>query len=483
MDTVKVKFALIFLAIYFLLISSANAATIKAASCSTADIGSAIASASPGDTVAVPAGNCTWATQVNLGKEIKLIGAGIGNTNITCSNYRCIYSGTGSGTNVRVSGFTFTYTGGGDEIVVMNGTGWRVDHNQFRGATSGGDAVVARSNVSGMHPSGLVDNNQITNLKVVVLGSYAMLNENNQQHVLWAQNPDLGGGNSAVYVEHNTWTANVFGNAVDSDYGGRYVFRFNTINNNGSGANEGLYIEAHSVQGPNRASQRWEIYNNILNNTGGSIFEPFRMRGGTGVVFNNSIQGTWTYYEIALDNVRSERGETSIGSPPGWCDGTHAGWDQNTTGQTGYACRDQVGYGYDAVLWNHSPAGAWNQVKMPVYAWNNKKSDNTTELPFNQIGDDIGNAIQANRDYYNYNASFNGTTGMGIGTLTNRPSTCTAGVGYWATDQGSWNKSGSGGQGVLYKCTATNTWTLYYTPYTYPHPLQQTWNANFRIVQ
>jgi len=45
-------------------------------------------------------------------------------------------------------------------------------------------------------------------------------------------------------------------------------------------------------------------------------------------------------------------------------------------------------------------------------------------------------------------------------------------VGYWATDQGSWNQSGSGGQGVLYKCTATNTWTLYYTPYTYPHPLQ-----------
>ena len=25
--------------------------------------------------------------------------------------------------------------------------------------------------------------------------------------------------------------------------------------------------------------------------------------------------------------------------------------------------------------------------------------------------------------------------------------------------------------GTLYKCTATNTWTSYYTPYTYPHPL------------
>jgi hypothetical protein len=46
-------------------------------------------------------------------------------------------------------------------------------------------------------------------------------------------------------------------------------------------------------------------------------------------------------------------------------------------------------------------------------------------------------------------------------------------VGYWATDQGSWNQSGSGGQGVLYTCTATNVWALTYTPYTYPHPLTQ----------
>jgi hypothetical protein len=65
--------------------------------------------------------------------------------------------------------------------------------------------------------------------------------------------------------------------------------------------------------------------------------------------------------------------------------------------------------------------------------------------------------------------------------LANRPTTCTAGVGYFATDQGSWNTSSSnpegvqqsGADGVLYKCTATNTWTLYYTPAIYPHPLNK----------
>jgi hypothetical protein len=46
-------------------------------------------------------------------------------------------------------------------------------------------------------------------------------------------------------------------------------------------------------------------------------------------------------------------------------------------------------------------------------------------------------------------------------------------VAYWATDQGNWNQSGNGqGSGVLYQCTATNTWSVYYTPYTYPYPLQ-----------
>ena len=39
--------------------------------------------------------------------------------------------------------------------------------------------------------------------------------------------------------------------------------------------------------------------------------------------------------------------------------------------------------------------------------------------------------------------------------------------------QGSWNQRGSGQQGQLYVCTSTDTWTLHYTPYTYPHPLVQ----------
>jgi hypothetical protein len=75
-----------------------------------------------------------------------------------------------------------------------------------------------------------------------------------------------------------------------------------------------------------------------------------------------------------------------------------------------------------------------------------------------------------------------GTTGgIGCGTLAAIPGTCTTGVAYWATNQSCTDLSGDGVvgashsaniSGTLYKCTATNAWTYYYTPYTYPHPLR-----------
>jgi len=101
--------------------------------------------------------------------------------------------------------------------------------------------------------------------------------------------------------------------------------------------------------------------------------------------------------------------------------------------------------------------------------------------------------IQANREYYQQvsanpqsspTSPFNGSSGTGYGTLANRPLTCTAGTAYLATDQGSWNTTtrkrgaligtvpddGLQTQGVLYICTATDTWTTS-VPLTFPHPI------------
>ena len=164
-------------------------------------------------------------------------------------------------------------------------------------------------------------------------------------------------------------------------------------------------------------------------------------------------------------------------------------------------CLDGAGVGQSALLQGLPPvlastglAGPANPTLDPFYEWDNSAPAITGGEQTSQA---YSNSI-ANTTYYSDNSlgvphvqtsptsPFNGAAtpnttnaGVGWGTLANRPTTCTAnpvsgtpGVGYFATDQGGWNISGNGfGQGELFKCTSTNTWTLGYTPYTYPHPL------------
>lgn len=142
----------------------------------------------------------------------------------------------------------------------------------------------------------------------------------------------------------------------------------------------------------------------------------------------------------------------------------------------GYPCRDQIGRGKDTGT-DSSVIGKASSSS-PVYLWFNYNEDTTNPIPVS-ISNGTSRHIQANRDYYSYVASFDGTVGTGCGTLASRPATCTTGVGYWATDQSCSDLTGLVGvdpatpiAGTLYKCTSTNTWTAYYTPYSYPHPLR-----------
>lgn len=141
-------------------------------------------------------------------------------------------------------------------------------------------------------------------------------------------------------------------------------------------------------------------------------------------------------------------------------------------------CIDQPGRGAGTYIsgTTPTPTGWVNEALDPIYQWADYASGGANvNAP---MGSGSGKVV-ANRDYYvqvsgiqtSSTSPFNGTTGVGWGTLANRPATCSPAVGYFATDQGSWNQSGIGGQGELFVCTATNTWSLHYTPYTYPHPL------------
>lgn len=132
---------------------------------------------------------------------------------------------------------------------------------------------------------------------------------------------------------------------------------------------------------------------------------------------------------------------------------------------------DSLGGSAGSYPFRDQPGRGHNQTPLPCYEWLNTGASIPSPLFVPDSG--LSGAVVNNQDYYTYTGSFNGTSGVGSGTLASRPATCTAGVAYWATDQGAWNVSGNGkGSGVLYQCSSTNTWTSYYTPYTYPDPLQ-----------
>lgn len=152
---------------------------------------------------------------------------------------------------------------------------------------------------------------------------------------------------------------------------------------------------------------------------------------------------------------------------------------------------DQPGRGGGSLLtgtdWTMmSVPGGWNdQVDFPVVEFLNTDDGASVH---SGPGNTAGGLVRENEHFYNYVGSiqsnpttpFNGTVGVGVGTIANRPTTCTAGVFYWATDEGEWDSTHGGVDGKMYRCTATDTWNARYgagdgnttgLPYTYPHPL------------
>jgi len=452
----KVSFYKMFLsiAISLLFVPNVDAAIINSDTCSLSDVQAALDASISGDTIVVPPGNCTWngVLSVSNSKKIWLLGAGMDSTIITGDpTDRTLFKLNRSGS--RLSGFGVLYG-----RVEADGYNFRVDHCRITLSTwSNGISVMSRNINPAVIATGLIDNCDFHNMRILVNGTNYMLTENGAQHGLWASPLNLGSA-EAVYIENNTFTGGI--NAVDGNYGGRYVFRHNTLND--------VYIESHSVQATNRAIRKWEVYNNTINQAGKAMWVPGFIRGGTGVIFNNTITGTWSLPKFAFDNVRScdAKGEGGL------CDGASL-WDGNTPGEAGYPCRDQIGRSTDQSLWTEVALYPPQELA-PVYVWNNKHGVNEVDVHRHNCAESQAH-IQANRDYYVYEASFDGSIGVGVGAFSNRPATCTEGVAYWATDDGGdWNKTnGSANDGCLYKCTDTNTWTKYYTPYTYPHPLRE----------
>ena len=438
---------------------SGYAATINAASCSSASVQTAIGSSSDGDTVAVPAGACTWTAPVSYCKSITLQGAGSSSTTITVNTGSgwgndAIFVQGCSGKQMRITGFTWQYQSA-DSFGILyftGGTGLslRLDHNTFKpNPTSPGYGRFLSFSVPAISPGVVIDHNTITDLGLIVQGSGS---------TAWNQAMPFETVN-AVYFEDNSFGYPNFASHqvdIDCDSGAAYVFRHNSVSSNA--------ISNHGYDSVANGCRMQNVYLNTISPNGVSNW-GIQYRGGTGVVWSNTFTSHATGQDFGITNYRSNNsGQADIHLP--FCSGSNA-VDGNVS--NGWPCYQQIGRG--------SGTSNGGLVSQPLYAWDNCTTSLRCLGGSNQISATVYNNFSAttdyttqhivqNRDFYDAQSTgctTNQTTGVCIGLLSARATSCTTGVAYWATDQGL--------QGTLYQCGSGNGWNTFYSPYTYPHPL------------
>ena len=414
-----------------LTVLASSKGVITSASCELADVKAAIAQAKAGDTVVVPAGSATWNSNLVINKGIILKGMGVDKTVITCN-----YDGTGESMNsggyfisyepgspaedqpFRLTGFTFNLnsksnTGG---LLLKNKSNYyqtkvRIDHTKWVG-------VNAKRAIWWIYGYfwGVGDNNYFDtpgNFRFYGLDS-----------TTWANETFNYGTANNFYLEDNYFRL------TNDDYfylegAGRLALRYNTIY---CDVRTGGYYPVVDVHG-NQASawsgaMGFEGYGN-------QIYASYSMRvidgrAGRILFYNNSIT--------------------------------------QSSGSSSIAMREEE---YDS---NNPPAQAPDGQPQHVsdsYVFNNYRNGTLLTLDFPYTGSQLYysaegcNVPTEGIHYWKHNSSFDGTSGVGVGLLSKRPSSGSKdGVAWWATDVNN-----------LYRWK-NGKWELYYTPFAYPHPLR-----------
>lgn len=270
--------------------SSAFAATaeIKAASCSAANVQSAVNSATTGTTVLIPAGDCNWnGAQVTAPAGITLRGAGKDLTIIRRSGTvpdttYLISLNCSNGQSAVVSDLTLA--GNGNTSIKDKGLGlmkgcvdfkvFNAKFTKFGGAGIEIDGAIAQRGV--IFNSEFISNNKVGagyGVAILADGSWPALN--------------LGSQN-AVYLENNNFQGNTT-NLASND-SARFVFRYNKVVATDS-TKDFAMLNARGLSSAPHGSRSWEIYNNQFSAslTAGSARTAIGIKGGDGVAFNNTM--------------------------------------------------------------------------------------------------------------------------------------------------------------------------------------------------
>lgn len=498
--------------------------TFTAASCNRSDVNAVINgpthTAVNGDTIVIPptGSPCTWTSGITIsGKGIDItgtgnpnsgggtVGAGTSNTTLIDNGTGPLFSFTGLrfGQTAKIELLTMSAAGAGSlsinpGAITFAGTcstsgcaNIRADNITFTsgtwGATSSSGAVILVDGVFGV-----IDHN--TQSETACAACFMVDNDFSAWQGVGANgdnsfaSADTFGTAQAIFIENNNaagvrLTENDVAPVGGGVGGSRNVVRFNTLT---SMSGDGL-AGAHGTawQGRFRGERQQEVYYNSVSGNACNVLDS--VLSGTGYFLSNTYSGSGCNSMVSVEIARF------VKNTPPWnsCNGTQP-WDQVPFSSSS-ACLDQPGSGIGTGLQNSTPVVLVSNLLACITAgqcWPNPSLDPIYEAgevsPNNAPGivvatDGTSGRVLANRDYYaqvsdvaqtSSTSPFNGASGTGYGTLANRPANCTTGVGYWATDQGNWNTFNTNEEGELFTCTATNTWSLKYTPYTYPHPLE-----------
>jgi hypothetical protein len=367
------------------LVSTAQAATIAAASCQSAAVSSAANSANTGDTVTIPAGTCTWSQGVTISKAITLQGAGIGATVIVdavSSSPLLSWSLVANQTS-RMTGIEFRKGGGShpgnNGVVVINGSTndgrrMRVDHCKFDDLA--GVALIS-NNVFGVFDQNIyigtptqrfvnVWNNSWGNVPWGD-GSYAAPTGFGSANFLFVENNDI----TYLGAQHYAF--------IDGFGGARYVVRYNRITRG--------WVEAHGTDstGRYRGTRAIEVYNNTFTGNNNTPY-VVNMRSAVGVIHNNTISGYASDPKFVLANYRMQTSYQPFGLSNG-----SSPWDKNVAGVV-VTSLDQPCVSGGSQISGEPPVLPWaagnnNQVVDACYEWNNTQGgqDVSFEAAFSNI--------------------------------------------------------------------------------------------------
>jgi hypothetical protein len=437
--TMRFTICLLFISILVFTPIVSKAAVMTATTCSYSDVLSTYNSASAGDTVSIPSGNCTWSSTLTISKGLTLMGAGSGLTIITwggsTSENTLVLVSLSSDVNIRITGIGFNLlsntAGDRSGIKIMGDrsgsfalTKLRIDHCSF---TKGRNSLFIDGWVYGV-----ADHNTFTNV-------YSAIFYRGDDNHAWAR-PIAAGTANAFFVENNTFTLN---NSVDTttqdaqiyvQEGASTVVRYNTFDSTAMTSvgfltlmfnHHGNQEYINGVLGTNfRGQPISESYNNIARvyTTAGGQFQGYR--GGSVIVHDETFTSILGGDEV-IYLTEEESWQTAFFSPL----------------RTTWPAQDQV---FNSFIWNCT----YNGTPITTSAVDAKGA----VLSIHVASD--ATFIQQNRDFFMHAPQASGGNESFVGRAGGSNTAPTT------------NDTGT----MIFTSSGPNAYYPY-TPYTYPHPL------------